>query len=191
LASFWEGTKDVDDGRRLPTIQGSPTLDPYEPLSFSSRDSESLHSFPLPASAPTEGSADIPRVDYFGDAEPLLQAAEKDAQRAFLHVAAPVAVPHNDLGSLSVPLASPASRSVSLTRQTSSPLPTSTPLVPGGRTTEVASVKPGRTSKEEQSFLEHGYLHPPYPPNESERQRALYKSVINYSLALLTPFSDL
>jgi hypothetical protein len=67
VVSFWEGTKDVDEGRRLPTIQGSPTLDPYEPLGLSSRDSESLHSFPLPASAPPEGIADIPN---FGDADP-------------------------------------------------------------------------------------------------------------------------
>ena len=177
LASFWEGTKDVDKGHRLPTIQGSPTLDAQEPLSASTQ-----YSVPLPASAPTEGSADIPKADYFGDTQALLQAAGKDAQRAFLHVAAPVAIPHPELGSLSVPASSPTSRSVLLTRQTSSPLPASTPLPPGGRATEGISVKAGKIPKEEQMFWEHGYLQPPCPPNESERQRALYKSVFHHNL---------
>lgn len=71
-------------------------------------------------------------------------------------------------------------RRLALTRQTSSPLPESIPHEPrplGGRlpSENISSLKLGRAAKEERMFNELGYLAPPYPPDELERRRALYK----------------
>ncbi|KAG0708201.1 hypothetical protein DFH29DRAFT_893571 [Suillus ampliporus] len=49
--------------------------------------------------------------------------------------------------------------------------------LPGGRSVSdsVNSFRAGRSAKEEQMFLDLGYLAPPNPPDELERRRALYK----------------
>ena len=68
-------------------------------------------------------------------------------------------------------------RRVSLTRQTSSPLPVLTPHEPvilGGRVVP-DSGRVGRAAREEQIYAELGYLAAPNPPDELERKRALYK----------------
>ncbi|KAH9902863.1 hypothetical protein C8Q73DRAFT_633609 [Cubamyces lactineus] len=73
-------------------------------------------------------------------------------------------------------------RRICLTRQTSAPLPTA-PLYerrlraarPAGANESAVSNLAGRAAKEEQMFLELGYLAPPNPPDELERRRALYK----------------
>ncbi|KAG5645549.1 hypothetical protein DXG03_005824 [Asterophora parasitica] len=86
--------------------------------------------------------------------------------------------PSPDLEMMTVPA---LPRRVCLTRQTSSPLPTSTPLsmrqarLPGGRVQGESIAKGGRAAKEEQMYVELGYLAPPNPPDELERRRALYK----------------
>ncbi|KAG9315261.1 Fph type histidine kinase [Chiua virens] len=71
-------------------------------------------------------------------------------------------------------------RRICLTRQTSSPLPisnTSERKLAGVRSVSetISSYRMGRAAKEEQMFLELGYLAPPNPPDELERRRALYK----------------
>jgi len=169
LASFWEGTQDVDVRSRLSTIEGSPLLAPSDspPLTFNAQ-----FLLPLPASAPTERAPDIPPGDYFGDAEKA-QESNNEAQRALVQVAEP----HAEMRVLSVPV---PPRTAILTRQTSSPLPITTPresVPPGGRSKRESTnvLKAGRAAKEEQVFAELGYLPPPNPPDESERRRALYK----------------
>ena len=71
-------------------------------------------------------------------------------------------------------------RRICLTRQTSAPLPTASLYERRLRASRPASESQvnnlaGRAAKEEQMFLELGYLAPPNPPNELERRRALYK----------------
>ncbi|KAH6909044.1 atypical/HisK protein kinase [Coprinopsis sp. MPI-PUGE-AT-0042] len=81
-------------------------------------------------------------------------------------------------GSLSVPA---LPRRICLTRQTSSPLPTSLsppdPRMPCGRvsTESIHTSKAGKSAKEENMYASLGYLAPPNPPEEWERRRALYK----------------
>ncbi|KAI0661563.1 hypothetical protein C8Q70DRAFT_910657 [Cubamyces menziesii] len=76
-------------------------------------------------------------------------------------------------------------RRICLTRQTSAPLPTAPlyerrlraagrPAGVGGESAAGSNLA-GRAAKEEQMFLELGYLAPPNPPDELERRRALYK----------------
>ncbi|KAF8623646.1 hypothetical protein AX17_007345 [Amanita inopinata Kibby_2008] len=82
-----------------------------------------------------------------------------------------------ELGTMSVPA---LPRRVCLTRQSSSPLPaslTQQARLTGGRAVSagLASLKTGRAAKEEQMYVELGYLASPYPPDELERRRALYK----------------
>ncbi|KAF8624530.1 hypothetical protein AX15_005840 [Amanita polypyramis BW_CC] len=72
------------------------------------------------------------------------------------------------------------SRRALLTRQFSSPLPVSTSTeirLPGGRVVSDGTTggRAGRTVKEEQSYVDLGYLCAPLPPDELERRRALYK----------------
>jgi hypothetical protein len=169
LASFWQGTRDVEERNWLATIEGSPRLGPSDP---SSQSLDSHFPLPFPASAPTERAANIPDGDYFGDAETANESS-KEVQRALMQVVAPVA----DMGPFSVPV---PPRVVTLTRQTSSPLPTSAAretFFPGSWSSSenANSIKAGRTAKEEQLFAENGYLAPPNPLNEPERRRALYK----------------
>ncbi|KAF4614071.1 hypothetical protein D9613_007880 [Agrocybe pediades] len=71
-------------------------------------------------------------------------------------------------------------RRLCLTRQTSSPLPGSSPpqaqfLGNRAPSETISSVKLTKAVKEERMFAELGYLAPPYPRNELERRRALYK----------------
>ena len=207
LTDFWQGTTDIDHGDT--THSTTPTqlvtnilastpgpLSPTPPVvtyvhtngSASSLASESPphsnHSVPaaLLASAPP---ASVPALanyhtfketDYFGDASPPM-----DPQIAL------VPPPHmlrDDIektraehGTVSVPA---LPRRVCLTRQTSSPLPVSSPpQAPflGARlpSNNVAALKLGRAAKEEQMFTALEYLAPPNPVDELERRRALYK----------------
>lgn len=147
---------------------------------------------PPPASAPILEKApkDLAKEepDYFGNYK--CPAASNPAPRPLLAHQLPEVkstvsnppLPTTDLptadGSVSVPA---LPRRICLTRQTSSPLPTSLsppePRMPGGRvSTEIVHTsKAGKSAKEENMYASLGYLAPPNPPEEWERRRALYK----------------
>ncbi|KAF5382055.1 hypothetical protein D9615_004279 [Tricholomella constricta] len=206
LGSFWHGTTDVDkDGsplnetlmdRSSETLVDSPVSPQRErseslPTSFSVT-ADKITAASAPQAATYHGRELLPN-DYFGTViprthppadTPTSSSDTNDDAQTTTGVApgpAPVAAPQPlspDLGTMSVPA---LPRRVCLTRQTSSPLPTSSPTheprVPGGRVPSegIASIKVGRAAKEEQMFTELGYLAPPNPPDELERRRALYK----------------
>ncbi|KAF8968010.1 hypothetical protein BDZ97DRAFT_1800465 [Flammula alnicola] len=169
-------------------VHSPPHPDPTVPLSL-------LASAP-PASAPSFSayhSRSIVATDYFGDvSSPPVQAdANLQEPSSSVPLPTPPSPPlpqppilrRNDdsmpeIGTVSVPA---LPRRLCLTRQTSAPLPKSTaqhePRYPGGRapSESIASIKLGRAAKEERMFGELGYLAPPYPPDELERRRAMYK----------------
>ncbi|KAG8213069.1 Fph type histidine kinase [Butyriboletus roseoflavus] len=185
LGSFWEGTQDVgDDTDRLSTIHGSNPASPthstidgdVRPLADSSWNAFlTSASVPLPRRSPEEH----PEEDYFTasssrantvDTDPRISPDVPSIWQEYVNV-------QRDNESLDVNM-STIPRRTCLTRQTSSPLPISTASkLPGGRSVSetVSSYRIGRAAKEEQMFLELGYLAPPNPPDELERRRALYK----------------
>ena len=172
----------------------------YEKLGFASQAKPMAYLPPLasasapPASAPSltaYHSKPMVTTDYFGELKgaspPSLPKAEKISPAPSLpkqQIPLPPVLLRNDnslpiLEATSVPA---LPRRLCLTRQTSSPLPESTPQVPrhlGVRAPAetITSVKLGRAAKEERMFVELEYLAPPYPPYELERRRALYKFV--------------
>ena len=199
LTSFWEGTTDIEP-TRLPTIAGSPSepatntettptsneLEPTLALSDSTTHLALLGSIP-PASAPALNShhaRTTGSTDYFFDACSVSpgETAKEIVPPIILRESSPIP----EVGTMSVPA---LPRRVCLTRQTSSPLPLTLPpesLFAG--TNRVASenlnaVKAGRAAKEEQMYTELGYLAPPNPPDELERRRALYKSVLSSAIS--------
>ena len=196
LTDFWKGTTDIDHGgsthstgpTQLATILASPpdsrpaTPQPAVILSTSAPSNNSIPvAFKLlgsvvPASVPTlahNHGDDLAEVDYFGDVSPPRQP----------EIALPPLITCDDIektrvehGTASVPA---LPRRVCLTRQTSSPLPVSSPpQAPFSRrlpSNNIAALKLGRAAKEEQMFTALEYLAPPNPPDELERRRALYK----------------
>ena len=143
-----------------------------------------------PASAPALTAyhgKPIVTTDYFGEVastSPPSAPKSEETSPPQQQISLPPVFLRNDnslpnLEAASVPA---LPRRLCLTRQTSSPLPESTPQVPrylGGRAPSetITSVKLGRAAKEERMFVELEYLAPPYPPDELERRRALYKFV--------------
>ncbi|KDR78910.1 hypothetical protein GALMADRAFT_224162 [Galerina marginata CBS 339.88] len=120
-------------------------------------------------------------TDYFGNLSPQHSEARSRETSSALTSPPPVLLRNEDsmpeIGTVSVPA---LPRRLCLTRQTSSPLPESAPPEPrflSGRvpTESITSVKLGRAAKEERMFADLEYLAPPYPPDELERRRALYK----------------
>ncbi|KAF9648803.1 hypothetical protein BDM02DRAFT_3095826, partial [Thelephora ganbajun] len=162
LASFWEGTVE----QALPTVDGSPSIEPMPLEGVDTGVTENSHSASLsiipPASAPLIASVGSETDDYFGDAYPLPTSSTSE-------------LPTVDSVS-SVPA---VTRRVCLTRQTSSPLPAfSDRTFRHHRTVRSSSECPGfgpRSVKEESMFYELGYLVAPNPPDEIERRRALYR----------------
>jgi len=165
LASFWEGTQDVDDIRRggLPTIEDNPSENAQDP---------DLVRPPLPfaASAPLVHNTEESFGDYFSGAD-ASHLQPQDSPSIILGSTSPLAVETTSVPALP--------RRVCLARQVSSPLPESTKLA---RHTPGRSVLDGkvpsrvsRAAKEEQMFADLGYLAPPNPPDEWERRRALSK----------------
>ena len=204
LTDFWQGTTDIDHGgtthsagrTQLVTVFASPPDTPpaipqpvvaYVPESGSapkvtSESSPRSHSIPVPllasavpASVPTlahHHGDNFTQTDYFGEALPPIQPGialaplcdDIEESRAGHDTASVPALP----------------RRVCLTRQTSSPLPVSSPpQAPFLRTrlssNNVTTLKLGRAAKEQQMFTALEYLAPPNPRNELERRRALYK----------------
>ena len=121
--------------------------------------------------------APMPRTeigDYPGSLEPISEEISKETQLAFLRAASPFV----EMGALSVPALPHMSI---ITRQTSSPLPATVssadPLFATNRHRSEGHIvtKANWSGKEEQLFVELGYLAPPNPPDECERRRALHK----------------
>jgi hypothetical protein len=172
------------DKTRLPTgttsadIGGS--LSPEnERLLASEMHQENRFSIPqMPVLPPATASSLRPSPtcadDYFVDAD--LARRDVDPPTAILrHSSEPIEVGET----VSVPA---LPRRVCLTRQSSSPLP-STKMEPTSLTGRhpkdiVTAAKTARAAKEEQMFAELEYLAPPNPPDELERRRALYKCVV-------------
>lgn len=202
LTDFWHGTTDVDSNgvshtigpsvgsTRLVPIAGSPAdsattgTPPNKDSGLSPPNGEAVPSalshisIPPPASAPAadtyHSTTELIPEDYFGDVNIEGSTSETSPP---VPVVVRSANPITEMGTMSVPA---LPRRVCLTRQSSSPLPVSSPReprYPGGRVASetITSVKAGRAAKEEQMFGELGYLAPPNPPDELERRRALYK----------------
>ncbi|KAI0050450.1 hypothetical protein FA95DRAFT_1555569 [Auriscalpium vulgare] len=186
LASFWEGTTDVEPGR-LSSIQGSPPSTPpnvdvpaEKPPDESSPFSLYVKpGLPQPATVPAGSNAEHDEDDdYFGigsspaHSPPSASLLRPDAPR---HHTAPA----YEGSSPAIQTVPALPRRVILTRQTSSPLPQSvSPESLSGQRTGSSSaitLKAGRSMKEESMFAELGYLAPPYPPDELERRRALHQ----------------
>ncbi|PCH42325.1 histidine kinase, partial [Wolfiporia cocos MD-104 SS10] len=174
LSSFWQGTQDVDDPRRLPTIQQSPP-DPEsdEHTGTHKGDNEDM-----------DYNQELLEEDYFGSMDPsrLESLAGAEDHRIYApsrtdHPDRQISAPPFEMDPMTVPA---LPRRICLTRQTSAPLPTSTLYERRMRATRPASESfvanlAGRAAKEEQMYSELGYLAPPNPPKELERRRALYK----------------
>lgn len=158
--SFWEGTQDVEDELTVLALPGSLPRTPLRNIA----EGELSLSLPPPASVPLQRNCSpepTEEGDYF-TADYVNHRRESGPME------------------LNVCTAPPLPRRICLTRQTSSPLPDSNGRdrgLPGGRSVcdSVNSFRAGRSAKEEQMFLDLGYLAPPNPPDELERRRALYK----------------
>ena len=143
---------------------------------------------PPPATAPAFASRPedaLASTDYFGYQDHPISEPEPLSRESSSSATPPPPAPVIVREAQSIPEEGPLSvpalpRRVCLTRQTSSPLPDTSPpntRYIGGRvpTESLASVKLGKAAKEERMFGDLGYLAPPYPPDELERRRALYK----------------
>lgn len=158
--SFWEGTQDVEDELTVLALPGSLPRTPLRNIT----EGELHVSLPPPVSVPLQRNYSpepTEEGDYF-TADYVNHRREPGSME------------------LNVCTAPPLPRRICLTRQTSSPLPDSNGRdrgLPGGRSVcdSVNSFRTGRSVKEEQMFLDLGYLAPPNPPDELERRRALYK----------------
>ncbi|KAG6844969.1 hypothetical protein H0H87_002083 [Tephrocybe sp. NHM501043] len=189
LASFWQGTTDVDRNNLLhneilssshsdmsPEVSGKYPTPPHHdcpvpfPTSFESPERIAAESAPVPK------MPELSSGDYFGpvtngDHPPVTDDVSNDRFHSVVASTYAASTP---------PLSIPAlPRRVCLTRQTSSPLPEASPREPklGGRlpSESITSIRANRAAKEEQMFSDLGYLAPPNPPDELERRRALYK----------------
>lgn len=190
LGSFWEGTQDVgDDIDRLSTIQASNPVSPTRStLGGDARSpvDPAWNTLIPPASAPLprQSPDEHPEEDYFTasssrantvDIDPRATSDVPSVWQEYVNVQR-----DNEPLSIDVSTTPALPRRICLTRQTSSPLPisyTSERRFPGVRSVSetVSSYRIGRAVKEEQMFLELGYLAPPNPRDELERRRALYK----------------
>jgi hypothetical protein len=206
LTDFWQGTTDIDHGgtthstgpTQLVTVFASPPDSPpaipqpivaYVPESSSAskatlESSPRSHSIPVPllasavpASVPTLAHYHgdyFEQTDYFAEALPPIEPGITLAPPP-LELCDDIEENRAGHDTASVPA---LPRRVCLTRQTSSPLPVSSPpqaLRARLSFNNVTTLKLGRAAKEQQMFTALEYLAPPNPRNELERRRALYK----------------
>jgi len=195
LGSFWEGTTNVDDDEA--TAPGQSRLTLRAPSNdvvfdgFPNFDRLHLSDLLLPPSAyrdpeisPLTGEYSeklsvSPQQESFCNGTPEANDTSKPASQLPpllqpLPLLQATQRPANDLS------VSDAPRRANLMRQTSSPLPVSIPheiRLPGGKVIPdgPASAKTGRSLREERIYAELGYLAAPFPLDELERRRALYK----------------
>ena len=189
LGSFWEGTQDVgDDTDRLPTIQGSnpvsPTRSTLSPAHLPVDPAWNASFAPATAPLPRQSPDEHPEEDYFTAFSSRANTLDTEFRstsdvpiiwQEYVNVERHIEPPRFHATS------TPAlPRRMCLTRQTSSPLPISLASERrflGGKSVPetVNGYRMGRAAKEEQMFLDLGYLAPPNPPDVLERRRALYK----------------
>jgi hypothetical protein len=174
VGSFWEGTQDVED-ESMPTVPGSLPRTPLRVIS----EGETPAFVPLQRSYSPEPTEE---GDYFTAVSTSASDKESHSSPDITQLWQEYANSRRDSGhlELTVCTAPPLPRRICLTRQTSSPLPESNSRdrgLPGGRAVSdsVNNYRTERSAKEEQMFLDLGYLAPPNPPDELERRRALYK----------------
>jgi hypothetical protein len=169
----------------------------YEKLGFAPQAKPVAYLSPLASAPPASAPAltayhgkPIVTTDYFGESAGTSPSSAPKSEESSPPSPPPQQNPlppvflrnDNSLPNLEATSVPALPRRLCLTRQTSSPLPESTPQAPrylGGRAPSetITSVKLGRAAKEERMFIELEYLAPPYPPDELERRRALYKFV--------------
>lgn len=196
LGSFWEGTQDVDeDVGTLSTISASSPDSPFKSEAdgvasvVSSADHTPLCFLPSSATAPISRSLDAhTEEDYFSVYSTRANSLETPPRGLISDITShsqPYGNLHRDIEPTTDPNISTAPalpRRICLTRQTSSPLPNASfrdRILPGCRSVSdtISNYHIARAAKEEQMFLELGYLAPPNPPDELERRRALHKYV--------------
>ncbi|KAH7925472.1 hypothetical protein BV22DRAFT_1046735 [Leucogyrophana mollusca] len=196
LGSFWEGTQDVaDETDRLSTIPGSNPVTPPR-TDFTGTDyfgttepeGSERRSLPPPATAPIRRSSpEEPDGDYFSKVPsseelPIQLNAQGTVTTDISNFWPDLANLRRDTEpiELNVTTVPALPRRICLTRQTSSPLPGSASKdkgIAGSRAVSenLTAFRTSRAAKEEQMFIDLGYLAPPNPPDELERRRALYK----------------
>jgi len=183
VGSFWEGTQDVEDESSVPTLPGSLPRTPLRNIS----EGESPPPFVPPQRSyspePTEEG------DYFTAVSTSVSDRESLQSPDIAQLWQDYANHRRDSGQLELAVctAPPLPRRICLTRQTSSPLPENNAKdrgLPGGRSSSNSGnyFRAERSAKEEQMFLDLGYLAPPNPPDELERRRALYKYCLFFIL---------
>jgi hypothetical protein len=188
LASFWEGTQDVEDirPRRLSAIEGSPS-ESLQDTPVSIDPGISRPNLPFPASAPLARSTEESSGDYFSGLDTSLDDMPRPPRASppiIQRPTSPLIVETTSVPALP--------RRMCLTRQVSSPLPESTRLerYSHGRGSTADNKPPSRASraaKEEQMYAALGYLAPPNPPDEWERRRALSK--YGFAICMLIAFT--
>jgi hypothetical protein len=131
-----------------------------------------------PVSVPVRHSIEY-SDDYFGRAAlsvspETTRSLSRQPQDMLIDQTQPTTISSEAESVMTVPV---ASRRVNPSRQISTPALNKTPgsSVEVSPPPRVVDAGVGRAFNEEAMFLEHGYLAPPYPPDELERCRALYQ----------------
>ncbi|KAK2460915.1 hypothetical protein APHAL10511_007385 [Amanita phalloides] len=197
LGSFWEGTTDVDgeevtcasQPRLVPILHTPSDEQVINGLKFAFNRvpptaSSDLLSLPaaytdrelgLIAGDYSEKMSVSPQEEFFSS-----DPAVHDSEYQISQQPPPLSPPLLSSRPSSEVVTPDAPRRMFLARQSSSPLPASLPheiRLSGGRVA-LEGISPGKSARgvrEEQMYAELGYLPPPYPPDELERRRALYK----------------
>ncbi|KAM6504265.1 atypical/HisK protein kinase [Amanita muscaria] len=203
LGSFWKGTTDVGGGEvvasgqsRLVPILRSPTQEQglNAVPTFDKTPSEALSPcdlhLPLSSCSGPDGGSVTGEYPEFLSVSPQQELLSNDdvspselpSDSSNVTIQSPIAPPSSlssHVGTASELAVPDIPRRVHLTRQTSFPLPSANAhdiRMPGGRVaSDNFTGRTGRTMKEEQLYIEFGYLVPPNPPDEMNRRRALYK----------------
>ena len=188
LGSFWEGTTDVDEeGTALGQSRLAPMLrtPPDMVDGLSTFDRLPLFDLLHPPSAYHDTGEYSEKLSVSPQQESFCGGApDSTYQSDSSKPPSPPPPPPPPLQVVQRPASEPATldapRRTHLLRQSSSPLPSSIPYeirLPGGKVISdgPASGKTGRLVREERMYAELGYFAAPYPPDEFERRRALYK----------------
>jgi len=184
--SFWDGTTDVEeahDGTRHTATTPLTSFTPAAPECYTGAYPGHCPMSPVLCDSSTmetlrAASALLEKTFRNGGLDSADYPSPATASSGTAQVPFPTAGDQGTLSMTPETLSAPAvPRKVCLTRQTSSPLPISSPRKPACTTaTEgVSSTKAARAVREEQMFADLGFLAPPNSPEELERRRALHK----------------
>ncbi|XP_006459296.1 Tco6 SGD histidine kinase sensor protein [Agaricus bisporus var. bisporus H97] len=185
LTEFWEGTTDVEEVESPKRIsEGSypetkeshllQLVDPTMNIVDRNGDSTTEQRRPYYSLLTSVPAATAPSRDPSVTTEEVESESESfgNYSNSSLQSILPDFVPATEPGISSVPA---VAKRASFTRQFSSPLPAAVPSKGTRANRTVSDVRQSRLSKEEKAFDELQYLAPPYPADEVERRRALYK----------------